>query len=63
MPLSCAHVPCFINTGLGIQKVIRRAGNHKTRQHGDRIRLLLLFQNKESRLKMGLNETGYKDVD
>jgi hypothetical protein len=45
------YIPSFIKTGSGIQKLI--GGDAQThRQHGDRINLLLCFQNKESRLKM-----------
>jgi hypothetical protein len=42
------YIPTFIKIGSGIQKLIR--GIH--RQHGDLITLILLFQNKESRLKI-----------
>jgi hypothetical protein len=43
------YIPNFINIGSGIQKLIE--GDAQThRQHGDLISLLLLFQNKESRL-------------
>jgi hypothetical protein len=41
------YIPDFMKTGSGIQKLIT-GGIH--RQHGDHISLLLLFQNKKSRL-------------
>jgi hypothetical protein len=41
------HMPSFIKIGLAIQKLI--GGIH--RQHGNRINILLFFQNKESRLR------------
>jgi hypothetical protein len=44
------YKPSFIKIGQGIQKLIR--GIH--RQHGDLIRLLVFFQNKESRLRMNM---------
>jgi hypothetical protein len=47
------YIPSFIKTGSGIQKLMERTGadSRKHRQRGDRISLLLFFQNKESRLK------------
>jgi hypothetical protein len=42
------YIPSFIKIGPAIQKLI--GGAH--RQYGDRISLLLFFQNKESRLKI-----------
>jgi hypothetical protein len=43
------QIPVFINIDLGIQKLI--GGDSQThRQHGDRISLFPLFQNRESRL-------------
>jgi hypothetical protein len=44
------HIPGSINTGSGIQKLIRRTH----RQQGDLINLLLFFQNKVCRLKIKL---------
>jgi hypothetical protein len=45
------YIPSFIKIGSGIRKLIRR--DSKThRPHGDLISLLLLFQNKERKLKM-----------
>jgi hypothetical protein len=44
------HVPSFIKIGSGIETLTAGGGMH--RQHGDRISLFLLFQNKESRLKI-----------
>jgi hypothetical protein len=41
------YIPSFIKIGSAIQKLI---DSQKHRQHGDRISLLLFFQNKESRL-------------
>jgi hypothetical protein len=43
------YASSFIEIGSGVQKLIRGYIDH--RQHGDRISLFLLFQNKESRLK------------
>jgi hypothetical protein len=44
------YIPSFIKIGSAIQKLI---GEYiDTRQHGYFISLLLLFQNKESRLKI-----------
>jgi hypothetical protein len=45
------YVPTFIKTGSGIQKVIGKKDSQTQRQHGDRISLLLFFQNRERRLK------------
>jgi hypothetical protein len=42
------HIPSLIEIVSGIQKLI---GGETHRQHGDHISLLLLFQNKESKLK------------
>jgi hypothetical protein len=42
-------IPSLIKIGSGIEKLNGGAQTH--RQHGDRISLLLFFQNKESRLK------------
>jgi hypothetical protein len=42
------YIPGFMKIGAGIQKISR--GVH--RQHGNRISLLLFFQNKESGLKL-----------
>jgi hypothetical protein len=42
------YIPSFIKTGSGIQTLM--GGIH--RQHGDRINLLLFFENKESRLEI-----------
>jgi isopenicillin N synthase-like dioxygenase len=45
------YIPSFIKIGSAIQKLIR--GDIQThRKHGDCISLLLLFQNKESGLKI-----------
>jgi hypothetical protein len=45
------YIPSFIKTGSGIQTLI--GGDTQThRQHGDRISLLLVFQNKESGIKI-----------
>jgi hypothetical protein len=44
------HISRFIKTGSGIQKWIR--GIHIHRQHGDRISIILYFQNKKNRLKI-----------
>jgi hypothetical protein len=41
------YIPSFIKTGSGTEKLV--AGAH--RRHGDRIRLLLFYQNKASSLK------------
>jgi hypothetical protein len=41
------YIPSFINTGSGIQKLMGDTQTH--RQDEDRISLLLVFQNKESR--------------
>jgi hypothetical protein len=41
------YLPSFIKFGSGIQKLT--GGTH--RQHGDRVCLILFFQNKESRLE------------
>jgi hypothetical protein len=43
----------FIKIGSGIQKLFGRGGIYiqTHRQHGDRISLLLFFQNEESRIK------------
>jgi hypothetical protein len=46
-----AYIPSFTKFCSGVQKLIR--GIH--REHGDRISLLLFFQNKENRLKIGMN--------
>jgi hypothetical protein len=44
------YIASYINIGSDIQQVIR--GDSQThRQQGDRISLLLYFQNKESKLK------------
>jgi hypothetical protein len=43
------YIRSFIKIYSGIQKMM--GGIH--RQHGDRINLLLFFQNKDSRLKTG----------
>jgi hypothetical protein len=40
------YIPSFIETGSSIQKLIEEVHGH--RQHGDRISLLPIFQNKES---------------
>jgi hypothetical protein len=45
------NIPCFIKIGSVIQKLIGR-DTKSHREHGDRISLLLYFQNKESRLKI-----------
>jgi hypothetical protein len=45
------QIPSFIKIGSGIQKLIWR-DTQTHRQHGDRISLLLFFQNKESMLKI-----------
>jgi hypothetical protein len=42
------HIPNFMKIGSDIQKLIR---GYNDTQHGDRIILLLFFQNKESRLE------------
>jgi hypothetical protein len=45
------YIPSFIKIGLCIQKLM--GGDTQThRQNGDRMSLLLFFQNKENRLKM-----------
>jgi hypothetical protein len=44
-------MPSLINIGSGTRKLT--GGIYRHRQHGDSINLLLFFQNKESRLKMG----------
>jgi hypothetical protein len=44
------YIPSFIKTGSGISKA--EGGDTQThRRDGDRISLLLFFQNKESRIK------------
>jgi hypothetical protein len=49
------YIPSLIKIGSGIQKLI--GGDSQThRQHGDLIRLLLFFQNKESRLKKEIRD-------
>jgi hypothetical protein len=45
------YVPSLIKIGTDIQKLVRR-DSQTHRQHGDPIRLLLVFQNKERRLKI-----------
>jgi hypothetical protein len=45
------YIPSFIQTGSGIQKLIRGIHRHTHRQHGDLTILLLSFQRKEIRLK------------
>jgi hypothetical protein len=49
------NIPGFIKIGSAIQKLIGRDIKSQ-RRHGDRISLLLFFQNKQSRLKI-FNET------
>jgi hypothetical protein len=52
---SAVYIPIFIKIGSGIQKIIRGEGDSQThRQDGDRISLLLIFLNKESRLIKGV---------
>jgi hypothetical protein len=50
-PGTMIYVPNFIKIGSGIQTLMGGGDSQKHRQHGDRISLLLFFQNKESRLK------------
>jgi hypothetical protein len=45
------YIPNYIKAGSGIQTLIR-GGTQPHRQQGDLISLLLVFQNKESRLKI-----------
>jgi hypothetical protein len=46
------HILSFIKIGSAIQNLLRGYTDTQTnRQHGDRISLRSLFQNKESRLK------------
>jgi hypothetical protein len=47
------YIPSFIRIGSGIQNLLEGIymQTHKHRQEGDLMSLLLLFQNKESRLK------------
>jgi hypothetical protein len=46
------YIPSLIKIGLGIQKLLGGGGyTYRHRQQGDFISLLLLFHNKESRLK------------
>jgi hypothetical protein len=45
------YVPGFIKIGSTIQNLIG-GGSQTHRQHGDRIRVLLFYHNKESRIKM-----------
>jgi hypothetical protein len=46
------YIPGLIQSGSGIQMLMRWKGFADThRQHGDLISLLLFFQNEESRLK------------
>jgi hypothetical protein len=50
-----AYIPSFIKIGVAIQKLIGGDIHVQThRQNGDIMGLLLVFQNKESRLKMAL---------
>jgi hypothetical protein len=56
-PGAMIYIPSFIKIGSGIQNFIGGGGDSETRanrEHGDRISLLSLFQNKESRLKIVL---------
>jgi hypothetical protein len=48
------YIPSFIKIGVASRKSVGRGDTHTdTHRHkGDRISLLLFFQNKESRLKM-----------
>jgi hypothetical protein len=46
------YMPSFIKSGSGLQNLVGGGLTH--RQHGDRISLLSLFQNGDSRLKMHL---------
>jgi hypothetical protein len=48
------YVPNFINIGSGIEKLIRGKYTYpqKNRQDGNRISLLLFFQDKGTRLKI-----------
>jgi hypothetical protein len=50
-PGAMIYVPSFIKTGSGIQKLMEGGDTQTYRQDGDRISLLLFFQNKESILK------------
>jgi hypothetical protein len=43
------YMPSFRETGSGIQKLMR-GDTQAYRQHGDHIRLLSFFQNKESKV-------------
>jgi hypothetical protein len=53
------YIPSFIKIDSGIQKFIGRIHRHS--EHGDLISLHLFFQNKESRLKINLNEGNRND--
>jgi hypothetical protein len=48
------YIPAFIKIGAGIRKLIR-GDTQIHRKHGDLIRQLLFFQNKESALKLILS--------
>jgi hypothetical protein len=55
------YVPSFIKIGSGIQKLM--SGDTQTHtQQRDLISLHLLFQNKESMLKMGRDETEWDSL-
>jgi hypothetical protein len=45
------YLPSYITVGSAIQKLIGATQTHRHKLHGDRISLLLFFQNNESRLK------------
>jgi hypothetical protein len=49
---SSSMIPSFIKSGSGIQKLKGGIYVQTHRQQGDLIRLLLFFQNKESRPKL-----------
>jgi hypothetical protein len=48
-PGGMIYIPSFVRVRTGIQKLMRDTQTHRYR--GDRISLLVFFQNKESRLK------------
>jgi hypothetical protein len=52
--VGCYDIPSFMKIGSGIQKLIGEIHMQIHRQQGDRINLLLVLQNKESRLRIKL---------
>jgi hypothetical protein len=48
------YVATFINIGWGVQNIGAGEHTYGQRQEGDLISLLWVFQNKESRLEMGV---------